>query len=612
VANLLAKLRAMNGPVGLEAYRKGPGSSKDLARIVALPRRVQPNATEMEALAEKWTAHLSRREGTMTLRPIQAVALEEALAAGGLMGLLGVGWGKTILSLLLPTVWGASVSALLIPPNLKTKLFELEYPQLARHWKLPNLVGHPLQFPDSKGVLHVVTYSDLSSSKRADILERLQPDAVICDEAHSLRYASAARTKRFKRYFRMARAKSRSASQDVVEGNSGVLRDGFDPGNQSASRRGGGVKLAVLSGTLTSRGINDYAHLSALALGAGSPLPLDWHTLQEWSFTLDPGVLPAAPGELRRLCSAGEDVRSGFKRRVIETPGVVATADNDPGMSLVFSRAELTAPSSVLKALQHVRDTWERPDGEVLRQAVEVYAVTRQLSCGFYYRRTFPHGEPKELISEWLQARREYFSEVREELKLSRPGLDSPLLLWNAAAQGEWKSECWERWSKLRNRVKPEKETVWVDRFLVEAAIEWAAEKPGILWVEAEAVKAAFEIAQGAGIPVYTGGKEDESALIMETGKRSVVAGIKAFGTGVNLQMFNRVLVTTCPASGALLEQVIGRSHRPGQEADEVQVDFYLHTPELCAAMAEAKSKAAYIEETTGNRQKLNLGTWLF
>lgn len=576
--NLLSKLLAMDaggkGAANWGAFRSGPGPSADLDRIVNLPRR---KLGDGKALAEKWTRLLRRPGGTMELNPTQGIALEEGSIAGGLLGFIGVGKGKTLISLLLGTVWDSKCVVLLVPPKLKIKLFELEYPVLSKHFRLPNLVGGNPQYTDTKGVLHAVSYNDLSSAKRADVLERLQPDAVICDEGHALRHATAARTKRFKRYFRS------------------------NP-----------TRCAVLSGSLMSGSIRDYAHLASITLRDGSPLPHNWNTLQEWSYALDPSDFPSPGGELSRLSNPGEEVGPAFARRLAETPGVVVTTTNNPGMSLTFNKAPLKTPKPVLEALEKLRKDWKRPDGFPLCEAIELYAASRQLSAGFYYRTIYPRNEPEALRREWLDARKAYFSEVRERLALSLPGQDSPLLLWNAAESGKWKAKHWRAWAEIKAAVEPDSETVWIDKFMVNAAIEWAQKAPGIVWVESEAVRAAEEIAHGAGIPVYAGGEDDTRRLNAEDGSRSIVASMKAFGEGANLQAFNRSLITTSPSSSTLCEQVIGRTHRQGQKADEVIVDFFLHTPEIEKALEAARAKAASVQTLTLNEQKLCVGTWLF
>jgi hypothetical protein len=590
--DLLAKLLATPSRGGTDtpaaktfaAYRRGPGPSRELDRICALPRR---RITNGEELAKKWTELLRRPGGTMWLNDVQGIACEEAHTVGGLLGLIGVGKGKTLISLLLGTVWAAGVVVLLVPPKLKTKLFDLEYPVLSKHFRIPNLVGHPVQYTDTKAVLHVVAYSELSSVKRADVLERIRPDAVICDEGHSLRHATAARTKRFKRFYKNAKS------------------------------RGYRVKTAVLSGSLTSGSIRDYAHLADVTLGDGSPLPRDWSTLQEWSFALDASDFPAPDGELRRLCELVVDppvvgARAGFARRLSETPGVVVTTSNSPGMSLVFDRKGLKTPPAVNAALEKLRREWVRPDGMPLGEAIEVYAAARQLSCGFYYRTIYPRNEPLALRREWLDAKRAYFAEARVRLNQSVQGQDSYLLLWNAAEAGRWKAKHFAAWKAIKDQVEPDTETVWIDKFAVNAAIEWALERPGIVWVESEAVRAAEEIGAQAGLPVFAGGEEDAARLHKEDGSRSIVCSINAFSEGENLQCFDRNLILTPPSSAKLLEQAIGRTHRQGQKSDEVTVDFCLHTPELVKALKDAREKARVIQETTLNEQKLNIGTWLF
>jgi hypothetical protein len=48
-----------------------------------------------------------------------------------------------------------------------------------------------------------------------------------------------------------------------------------------------------------------------------------------------------------------------------------------------------------------------------------------------------------------------------------------------------------------------------------------------------------------------------------------------------------------------------GRTHRPGQLADEVIVDWICHTDALESAMVSVVRDAEYIEQSTGKRQKV-------
>lgn len=586
--------------------RPAVGPSKDLDRVANLPRRALDPADPRAA--EKWTKILRKpiepcdcREkwGTCIhdLLPIQGWGLEEASRAGGLLGLIGVGHGKTGLDILLPMVVpGCKVALLLIPPNLKPQFLQRDFPQWAQHWRVPNLAGGRFFVPGIP-VLHVVAYSELSSASSTDLLDRIRPDLVIADEAHNLRRREAARTKRFLRHFTAAPE----------------------------------TRLCALSGTLTTRSLKDYAHLSERALREGSPLPLHWPTVEEWAGAVDaegPNSVASPIGALRRLCSVGEGAREGFRRRLVETSGVVATDQGALGTSLVISERKVkNVPPTVLEAIEGVREHWQRPDGEELTEAMQTAAVCRQLACGFFYRWIWPRGEPEELIREWLAARKEWHKELREKLKFSREHMDSPLLCTKAAIRWHegfvhvdedgtrqefppftrhsltWKAETWPRWKAVRDACKPETEAVWLSDYLVRDAVGWALDDAGILWYEHAAFGEAC--AKLSGLPLYGPGTEASTEILQEKGTRSIVASVKAHGTGKNLQMHHRNLIANPPADGGAWEQLLGRTHRQGQLADEVVAHVYRHTEELRSAFEAAVSRARYIEETTGSRQKL-------
>ncbi|NOK09602.1 hypothetical protein [Corallococcus exercitus] len=98
---------------------------------------------------------------------------------------------------------------------------------------------------------------------------------------------------------------------------------------------------------------------------------------------------------------------------------------------------------------------------------------------------------------------------------------------------------------------------------------------------------------------------EGLSTIIHRNCKRSIVASLRAHGTGKNLTAFSRMLFVNTPADGAAWEQAIGRCHRQGQLADEVEVELYQHTAELVGAFEKARDFARFIGETEGTPQKL-------
>jgi hypothetical protein len=293
---------------------------------------------------------------------------------------------------------------------------------------------------------------------------------------------------------------------------------------------------------------------------------------------------------------------------------------------LILREREVEVPPEVAKALEGVRATWQRPDGEELVDAISKAAVCRQLAAGVYLRWKWPRGESREMIMRWLAARKEWHKELRERLKSSREHMDSPLLLARAAQRWHdgfvhededgrheypaftkhhmtWASKAWPEWLEVRDTCEPETEAVWVSDYLVRNAVAFGLDNPGIIWYENDSVGKA--IANLGGFPFYGPGPEASAGILNEKGKRSIVASIRGHSQGKNLQAFSRMLVVQSMSDGAAWEQLLGRCHRSGQKADEVTCDLYRHTPEMADALDQATERARYIQETTGSRMRL-------
>jgi hypothetical protein len=544
-------------------------NSVELKRIAGLPRRV----LNLETFDDV-TIMFHREESDAQFWPIQSAALIEAARADGLFAPIGVGWGKTLISLALPDALDSKNAVLLVPPALKRQLaIEIES-FYAKHFTLP------------LDRITVVAYSELSSAKKASILEDVGPDLIIADECHALRHKTSARTKRFLRY-----AKNHPE-----------------------------CRFAFLSGTITNRSIRDYAHLIELALRKNSPLPKGYRELKDWAGALDvnPEYL-MAPGALKTFCNPGEEVREGFRRRLVDTAGVVATDQGAIGTSLVIRRLRPQLPQKLYQLMAQVRKTWSLGDDE-FSTSLELFRVLRQLACGFHYRWAWPDGIKDRA---WLDARAAWSREVRQKLSQSLEGLDSPLLLSQAAerhyqwdARGRkkprpkkaWDSTTWPEWRDEKDKRPPPTATHWVNQFLVSEAIEWArgsSSEPAIIWYEHRALGEA--IAELGGFPHY-GAATDAS----QAKEPVIVCSMKTQGTGKNLQHYSRNLFTSMPPNGSTFEQIVGRTHRPGQLADEVIVDWFGHTPETEAALAAVIDDAEYTQKTTGARQKVLYATRIF
>ena len=636
------------------------GFSEDLERIRSIP--VRELDTKDPLAAQLWTKHL-RLERTKPcdcverwgfcitdLRPVQGWALEEASDANGLLASIGVGDGKTGIDILLPmAIPGVRTAALLLPPALKPQFLLRDLPQWGAHFRVPNLAGgRGGWYTDGRPVLHVITYNELSATKNSDLLSRIPNlDLIIADEAHSLRDPGAARTIRFLRAF------SRLPN----------------------------TRFAALSGTLTTRSLKDYAHLSALALRERSPLPIHPPTVDEWAaaldatssaqpFLKDPGELLKFATGLETTIPPGKDhdtelARAGFARRFSSTHGVVVTADNTLRSSLLIEDRSVALPveidpegakqlspefrfhletsnaaSIIHAAINYVRESSTRPDGEEAIDKLEVARWVRQVASGFFYRWRFPRGETPEQIEKWRAARKAWRREIRTELSNPRENYDSPGNVTRAAIRwfegyhftdpvtNERKffpphtsrgplptlaANAWLAWKEVHKTVEPQTEAVWISDWLVHDAIEWASKAPGIVWVEHdECMARARQIAKAKRLDFgfYGGGKEASVQIIGERGKRSIFASIKAHGEGKNLQhAFFRNLVLHSPSNGKTWEQLLGRTHREGQPAAEVTCAIYRYHEELRADFDAASNHARYIEQTIRSPQRLNFAS---
>lgn len=514
--------------------------SRELDRVLAIPRHLGYSDDQRNALQ----AALLKPGATMTLRACQADSLLGALEAGGLFAPLHVGAGKTLIAALLATVLDAKR-----PLVLTTSALEVQTRRLFKEY------AHHFYIRDD---VQVRSYSLLSRPEQFDLLVRLDPDLIIADEVHALRDPKSARTKRFLRFFK--------THAETI--------------------------FCALSGTMTKRSIKDYAHLMRLALKDWTPLPRDYPTLAEWSEALDPEPV-RPPGALKMLCEDDESPHEGFARRMRQTRGVAASPAEALGATLIVRVVEEPPSTAIAKARRDLQTTWERPDGDELTTALEVATVDHQLRLGGFYAWSTPPDR------EWLRARRMYRSAVRRWLSdHSREECDSFALVERAIERGELYFEERFEWLQHRDTPEPPKHWVWID----ESTIAWAASREGTQLIFTDLVAVGRRVAELAGAPYFGEGPIAAKAILDETGQRSIVCSLQAHGQGRNLQMFSRALVLGVPPTGTIWEQMLGRLHRAGQLADEVEyIVPKTFEPELDRAMDDAR----YVEASTGQVQKL-------
>lgn len=498
----------------------------------------------------------------MRLRPVQAEALAQVEAGGGLLGAVPVGQGKTLIALLAPRVLRAARPLLLVPAALREQCLR-DVERYGKHFDLPAVT--------------IRSYEELSTPGRSGMLTILVPDLIVADECHKLRYFSSARVRRVARY----------------------LREHPE------------CRFVGLSGTITRGSIGDFAHLAAWALGESSPLPLGRSLLDAWVEGLE------EPAFVTRLLvpicrRTGEpQPRKAMQAHLAGSPGIVLTAGEEADCSLVLTERRLAAPDAVQHLVDQVSDTWLSPDGDELESPIARDRALGQLACGFYYYWDWSpapwHGHPDEA---WLAARAAWHKAVRLTLQsdFAVEGLDSPMLLGAACARGRdvpaSLAAAWRGWLPFKEQVPPPTLARWVDPFRVEDAVAWARtqEDPPILWCAHRAVGA--ELARLSGWPLFADGPEASRGLLDIAAPTPAIVSVQAHAQGKNLQVWGNQIVVAPVRSATTWQQALGRTHRLGQTRDEVTATVYVDGAfgvALAAAVADAKE----IEETTGQAQRL-------
>ena len=557
--------------------------NEEFERIYRLPRRQVEDIVPQEVV-EALSAYFRAPTGKQTLRPLQAAALIEMHDYGGLMGMLTVGGGKTLISLVGFIVLEAKRPLLIVPAKLIEKTRREMY-AMRTHWLVPPYV-------------RIISYEILGREQAAKLIQEINPDVIICDEVHRLKNTKAAVTKRVKRWM-----------EEHPE-----------------------TKFVGLSGTVTKRSLHDYAHLMAWALKKTNPTPKNFNDRMLWAAVLDEkrkkgpdmDVVRVLPGALSDLCNEEElrlmeddpihAVRLGYRRRLTETPGVIATKNDTLSASLSIESEVLSVPE-LAEDLASLRK-WMRPDGEPVLDAIELWRHMREMACGFFYRwNPMPPDE-------WRSRRRVWAKAVREILRTNRSGLDSEGqvqravedeirkfgegLLTKSQLRFEEASEALTRWREISHTYEPKTEAVWRSARVVDYCAKWMEEEKGIVWVEHTEFGRA--LSQKTGIPYYQKGGLNSAGKPIEDHPAGtpLIASIASNGEGRNLQGWSTNLVVSPPTSGAVWEQLLGRTHRPGQEADEVSAKVLITIPENIAAFDGARADARYISATTGQIQKLS------
>lgn len=539
-------------------------------RIDALPRRIwtEPSKAAVQAY---YTEAFRKPHGKQMLRPVQAQSLHETIEQRGFLGPIAVGHGKTLYSFLAFVALLSKRPLLLLPGALVNRTRQ-DLHDLAPHWKLP---GDP-----GIGGLSIESYDKLSRVEYLELLNKIKPDVIVADEAHRLKNKDAACTKRLARYI--------ESNQDTV--------------------------FCAVSGTLLSKDLKDFAHISAWALREKSPVPYEIQTLDTWCAALDdtaimgphPGILlnwtpPHTEGNLR------ERARAGIRERMTQSPGVVVSLDESYSGSLNIQKVEINIPGKVQEYYRDLRAQWITPDGWELLSPVEVWRHARELALGMHY--IWDPRPPQE----WRSARKAWGAVCRSYLGAGAQ-YDTELQLKNALwgigpkashLKDPMALRILNEWMNTEPSFTPNSVPVWHDDWTLNYCAQWG-KKPGIIWVDH--LHFARELAKRTGLAYYGNKGQDQFGNEIEKHdpKRCMIASVDANCTGRNLQAWSRNLIVS-PRSNHKVEQLLGRTHRNGQTADEITVDVLYGCRENVVALHRAIAKAREIQQILGAKQKILL-----
>jgi hypothetical protein len=623
--DILDRLKALAGqPASVARKLELPASGlsgagdQEMRRILALPVSKPPTAAEIEELSRRYL-HVEVFDGPEKMRflPGQAWTIRDFANHGQAVGHLPVGGGKTLTSLMLAQLayeQGIEKTVLFVPAQVRPQLVFADIPR-ARRWvnivtPIVDLGGidaqeRAIRARRAKG-LFIFPYSILSARDGEFLLDAIQPALVIADEAHMIRQINSARTKRFLKWV----------------------------------KRTGPFMFVPLSGTLTTKSLRDFHHLIVVAMRERAPIPIHVMAAANWSAVVDTDATPTPEqlAELRPLREwAGiaeptvEGTRRAFQKRLNSTPGVIRD-ESDIGTSLTYANSPARVPEDypgwkqITELMEQVESLFLTPDGDEIDHAIHTWKWLEELTAGFYHRLSWPDLPAAVLArAKYHHATAQcYHKELRGWLKQhGKKGIDTPFLvgqdmlrngeknvgaklyaLWRAMKDADWEG-----------RPERDSQAVRLCDYKVAAAARWAdslgKDEGGIIWIHhRELGRWIFERLDPARA-LWAPSKGERSSieqLLLDPDacrNKIIVASMKAHGTGKNLQYLQRMLFVQFPRDATAAQQVVGRLHRTGQEADHLDAEMMRTTFHDDINFASCLNDALYIQQVTGARQKL-------
>lgn len=580
--------------------RQGVPWSKDVDRVVHLPRRIWHKDPTLEEFTDELTESLKTPLGEMRLWTTQAYVLHDLYLFGGCLAPVRVAGGKTLISALAAEMLDASRPMLVVPSaHISSGKTSRELHEYRKHFR----------FPLDKIVLE--SYQHLGRISGARALDAYSPDLLILDECHYVKNRSAAVTKRVRKYINQARKEGRP------------------------------LAVLAMSGTITTRSLHDYYRILKWCVPHLLCLPAHENELKDWADAIDekvplsrrirPGALEALfTDEERALSDPLKAVRRAYGRRLTETPGVVASIEAPSGVSLVVTavepkyrrtsavhetpcyRCEQTGKFlgslclfckgkgkraytvDIAGAFRRLREAGETPDGQPIPDRVGAWRHAREIACGFFYRW---HPPPP---AEWMLTRQAWYKFVRATLSRARR-IESMLQV----KQENEDNPLLKKWLEVKPLYDPKKhqQAVWIDDGCIDLAADWLANGAGICWVEHRAF--GRRLSDRTGIPYCGAGGRDAQGIAADEHKGPIICSIRTIGEGFNMQHYSRNLVVSCDPNGKRWEQVMGRTDRPGQKEDEITFEVVFACREQWEGFLQARNDGTYAQDTLKQAQKL-------
>lgn len=442
----------------------------------------------------------------------------EVDAPQGVISLTGVGSGKLLQSVL-------------IGPVLKKKNVLLIVPLKSLEDTKREIIRWTTAIPEiAKQNLQVVASNELSLQKTKDVLFHFNPSIIVIDEAQDFKDIDAARTKRLLKY--------------LVNNLS--------------------CRLFVLSATLITPNVKDYFHLVYFVCRDNSPLSYYTETVDAYQALYDNelergNVLQTYIfNTLNRF--PGKTARDKLSYRLYQTKNIVSSKEQSTNVDLILTEFSYDSPL-INAAIAKLAEDWQDPSGRLLVNIVEKTVVEDFLNVGLYP--TYEYSLASEQKTKFFELRRECEKILRTNIKYLRT-VDSVRELKMLAAEKVIK----EKDIRIMSEYEDAKKEYSVKVTIVELDVVPLINRLKkfmqdfdncIFWVQH--IEVGKMLSRYLGIPFLNGKKREPDER-----QRHIILSVKAYYAGKNLQAWNVNVLVEYTSNALIIEQLIGRTHRQGQQ----------------------------------------------